>query len=134
MLFIVYFHVKREVTFFCLQENSKKRKAATQVESDPKRKKEEEEERKRVEKLWKIKDSLKAKYNANEMKAILKYNDQSTSGGPSDLLERLADCEMFALGMILFACTFSHGLFTGMALCHAAQNAKAIYIMSMVSV
>jgi hypothetical protein len=37
-----------------------------------KRQKTDDVERERVEQLWKIKDKIKKKYNANELKAILK--------------------------------------------------------------
>ena len=44
------------------------------------------------EKLWKTKDDIKGKYNANELRAILKHNDQGFNNlGPSELVDRVAE-------------------------------------------
>jgi poly [ADP-ribose] polymerase 1 len=74
---------------------SKKRKAAEPADApDPKRAKIEAEMKARADKLWKVVDKLKGKYSNDELKAILKYNDQSDYGGPQELLFRVAEGEM----------------------------------------
>ena len=44
------------------------------------------------EAIWKAKDDIKKQYNAWELKAILKHNDQHWHGlGPSELIDRVAE-------------------------------------------
>jgi hypothetical protein len=72
---------------------TKKRKEVekSKKETDSKKAKVDDEAKKRADAMWKIKDTLtKKKYSNNELKAMLKFNDQSVYGGPQDLLNRIA--------------------------------------------
>lgn len=53
---------------------------------------EEKAARESSEAVWKAKDSIKKEYNAWELKALLRYNDQAWLGlGPSDVIDRVAE-------------------------------------------
>lgn len=44
------------------------------------------------EAIWKAKDSIKKEYNAWELKALLRYNEQAWLGlGPTDVIDRVAE-------------------------------------------
>lgn len=73
-----------------LKEKEKVKKEGKKSVSPEKKK-----EREIADKLWKIKDRISKKYNTNELKAILKYNDQQYNCGRQDLIERVADGELF---------------------------------------
>lgn len=90
---------------------SKKRKATdapAEAAPDPKRAKIEADMKARAEKLWKIIDKLKNKYTNDEFKAILKYNEQSTYGGPQEVLMRVADGELAGALPLCSECENGH--------------------------
>jgi len=77
-----------------IEKKSKKRNGSDADDKDSSSKRQKiEAEKEKAERIWKIKDRLKKEHNLNDLKAILKFNEQSYHGGQDELIARIADGE-----------------------------------------
>lgn len=89
-------------------------------------------ERELAQKLWKVKDKISKKYNANELKAILKYNDQQYNCGRQELIDRVADGEIFGALPKCKICNYRLYKESGMIMCngHISEYTRCTFSTS----